>query len=327
MSRRLHKRQLGCLGDLVEFKQGVVMMTKVSYLFSVAFAISLHAFNATASTNGTYGAPSAAKEQLRQRLDFAGSMIAFPTEQRADTQAAFDPLAFVAILEESTGITGFNVTEESANEWAAETEHHAVRVWLKDMRVEMRDRRGYDAGLTRPANDVELLQQARELLAALGAFEEETAWCGLRNLVSSYKPKAQPEGPRTASDARPRWRATKVFCQRTVGGIPVDGDSMVASFASDGSLRKLLGKWRRIDYAHSQLTTTLTVEQFVEKALDALLAWGGGLESDRPIRLGTRYVAREVAIGLFVLELRGVAAIEIAGPGGAPRTTIYEFEI
>jgi len=84
---------------------------------------------------------------------------------------------------------------------------------------------------------------------------------------------------------------------------------------------------RRVFYGQSHLISTLTDEQFVETALDALIARGIDPRSDLPIRMATEYVPRELAPGLSALDLKGVAMVSLHGPNGTRKWSRHEFDI
>ena len=66
--------------------------------------------------------------------------------------------------------------------------------------------------------------------------------------------------------------AKKVFVYRNIGGIPVDGQKLVFTYALDGDLRKVLGQWNQIYLTGGKLSSNLSEKEVIQRALQTVAA-------------------------------------------------------
>jgi hypothetical protein len=112
-----------------------------------------------------------------------------------------------------------------------------------------------------------------------------------------------------------------VYVQRSIRGIPVVPSRLVFSFNLDGTLRKVAGRWPKIDYQRSQFVSELSSDaDAVQRAVQALVDRRVDPFSAGKIRLFTIYESIPVARGQHLLDLRLI--INLAAGEEGPDTVI-----
>lgn len=310
-------------------------------------------------------ADDAARDALRRRIDLERSQIVLAAKLDRNG-APLDDDAFVATLLATTGARAFTPLatqppgpkperrdggkaekeDRQARVFDAEpdprdgacgvvrgrTELHAVQLRLHDGSFLVRDAGSYGATSGAGPSDAKLAATTRKLLGGLGAPVAETSDLQVRTLMLGHRTEERRGTtplPAAAAGVEQRAVARKVFVRRTLGGIPVSGNGAVASFALDGTFRKLRGRWTALDVSKSQLATDLDRDAFVARALDVLLERGVAADSDLPIYLDTYFRPVEsAACGTMAVDLRGMAYVQARGPDGEPgRVVQLDFDV
>jgi hypothetical protein len=219
-------------------------------------------------------------------------------------------------------------TSERAGLGALETRGNllATRVGAKLIEVDrsrgailIDDERGYDTAVSADIGEEDLTTRAKEILASLGVANEEPA-LAIRTLVAEEKPMG---GPATEKANL----AYKVFVKRIVAGLPVRGEKLVLSYALDGSLRKVAGRWRTLDLDKSRMRLDSSLRDIGELALarveKAALDNDLGLAAEGELRVLTAFRSESIGNGRFSLKPVGRVFVPITGPGG---TMFSEFD-
>jgi hypothetical protein len=124
----------------------------------------------------------------------------------------------------------------------------------------------------------------------------------------------------------------KVYVSRGISGVPVAGDYLVVTFDLDGSFRKLVGTWRRVDGLQSQLSTSMSeneVHSFVSASLEGMNV--PLRDSVYSIDLGTAYCsfsgAHENTWNLRVCVTAAFRDINGNGLGQEGKIPVYRFPL
>jgi hypothetical protein len=131
-----------------------------------------------------------------------------------------------------------------------------------------RDYRGYDIPFTKELNDDTLINTSRSILKVMGASDSEMD-VQARYLTEWAREVDPARGEVIEASYYPivhNRLARKVFINRRLNGVDVLGDQVVVTFALDGTLRKIYGMWRTVDWNNSKLDTTMTKLQVQERA-------------------------------------------------------------
>jgi hypothetical protein len=255
------------------------------------------------------------RETLRARLDTSRLLLA--PVRALDERDAFDGARALAGLEQVTGQS--LEAQTSGSTWHAEGGDYSVSFDARSGALSLRAERSYERGLARAA-DAQLEELARTLLTGFASsVSKQTSH--LQHLGSTTRVLGEDEPP---SDER---LGSKVFVIRRLGGIRVAGSRLVVSFATDGRLVSARGLWPAIELRDSQLTSSLSLEQASERALDVLLANGVNAEREDPIYLETFYQL-EPAAEHSVVRLRAAAIVTAYDHEETPgRRVRHEFDL
>jgi len=271
-----------------------------------------------------------AQDRLRSRLVVDESAInlwpALGESFDWNIGPSFDPQLFMNGIEAVAGIEGVWEAGETERSWRAETPFHTIKVIKEKMLFVVRDQRPYylDPIPESMPEDSVLLEQARTLLEAIGARPDEMETHHIAFRARRSKPHKNLS---SAPPSAPEKMSKKVYFDRSIGGIPIKGDKIVFTFSLDGRFRKMIGKWRRIDYGASTMSSSLSEEQFLSVSVEQLLVAGVDPDDAFPIYLGTTYVPYEISPGVFAVDLKGVARIGIYGPNGERRWHMHYYDI
>jgi hypothetical protein len=102
--------------------------------------------------------------------------------------------------------------------------------------------------------------------------------------------------------------AKKVFVYRLIGGIPVDGQKLVFTYALDGDLRKVLGRWDQLTLTGGKVSSSLSESEVVQRGLAEVAA----KMSTRTVK--SLYVTTRYKLLGGTVELTGYASVD-RGPG------------
>ena len=232
--------------------------------------------------------------------------------------AVFDGSVVTNALQAATG--SLFVASWAGPKWNASSETHQVSLDMESGAVLIADAGEYERGLAQ-ADDATFLANASALFNAI-APDAAAALLEVKHLGGTTQ---QMQGEPQPQDAR---LGSKVFAFRTLGGLRVAGNRMVASYKTDGTLRTVRGLWPAIDLDNSQLSSALSQGQVVERALEVLLAANVRRTGDDVIELESFYELRTNASGQRVAMLRASALVQTFGPDGAAgRVERHDFDI
>jgi hypothetical protein len=256
-----------------------------------------------------------ARELLRARLDDSRLFLE-PIEN--PTQAtAFDPEAALAAMSD-VAEQSFRA-EASGSRWRASSDSYVATFDRESGRFELSGTPDYQFGLVH-ADDALFYERARTLLSGLAPDVSEQAF-DLEHLGASTRTLGDPV---IQTDER---MGSKVFVLRSLGGLRVAGNRLVASFATDGRLVSARGLWPTIDLAHSQLDAALTLDEARERALDLLVAHGVNPNRTDPIVLESFYQLEPGPEGM-VARIRAAALVVSYNHEEQPgRRERHEFEL
>ena len=268
------------------------------------------------------------RSQFAGRIDLGQSRILLRPAMMAEvtTTRSLDVTRFLDAIRTDQDEGPFEFEPSSLPFFVAQSRTQQVHVDLIESSVQVMDLNGYEAPARVALDDEELLSRAKALTVPLGASMEELEL----NRVTSLAAKVKTHG--VPGVVEQRLIARKVFFQRSLGGIRVLGDNVVVSFALDGTFRALTGRWHAVDWSRSKVASSLSIDQFVERAIDAAIANGVDAGSKERIRLGTGYVLRQAGDG-WTAELRGLIAVGRPGPTdsttgqSSAKKGLYDFEI
>ena len=135
----------------------------------------------------------------------------------------------------------------------------------------------------------------------------------------------------SAPEPTNRRLATKVFFFRRLGGVPVIGNKIAVSYALDGSLRKVLGRWHPLHLEKGSIRSDLSLPRFIEKAADEILelqrTTNLRIVPNTAITLSTAYVVREYEPGLYTLDLKGIISYSVRTPNDLSRVSQHVMSL
>lgn len=231
---------------------------------------------------------------------------------------AFDSDALSAAMQAATGHVlegGWNGTT-----FAASSALHEVTFDEQTGSLLIADTGNYEMGLTHATDEV-FLATTQSLFNAVASDTSE-ALTEVKHLGATAREIGSDGEP------VPARIGTKVFAFRTLGGLRVAGNRLVASYKTDGTLRTVRGLWPAIDLERSKLRSTLSVDEVVTRALDVLIAANARVLGDDPIAIETFYELQRTEDGEHVAVLRASALVQTLGPDGTPgRGARHDFDI
>ena len=272
------------------------------------------------------------REDLRTKLDLTNSRIELSAEHHeTEINSALSGQSFGLLdaLQVETG-EHLNVYEMSVDKLVAANSNVTVKQRFEDNRIIVRDLRGYDSNGESQANDEDLYKRSVELLKSFGGNKSEETQYDVRYLMVSRKIRPEPLSSNQdmqIQDIPPEKLAKKVFIQRNIGNIPVVGDKLVFSYTLDGKFRKMLGKWHHIDYENSKMSSSISEDLFVEKALDNLQENDVNASTTEYIRLRTIFSLKKTQSGNHAVDLVGCAIVGVRGPMESVTEVWYNFDI
>lgn len=302
-------------------------MARIGFWFAaVMMTLSALSHNARAA-NGA----GTAREELRACLDLARSKIILPGRvDIAPTGEDFSPERFLASVESLVGEELPSTTVDASGHIVGENATRTIDIDTQRRRFILRDLRDYpEVSPDREAQPEALLAATKDLLRAIGENDPDSHAFEVRYLGASVKERGGG-APTVYRVAR------KIFVQRLIANRPVLGDRIVFTFGLDGRFRKMLGQWRRLDLTASRLTTQVTEEQFIEAALDSLVARGIEADPDMRIVLQTVYTPEAVSDDTYMVRLEGMAKVRLEdmaevnhvdGSSRVSKIRVVEFEL
>lgn len=253
---------------------------------------------------------------MRDRMDLANSAVLLkPSVAPSRNREVMNVERILDALSIQFGEVFSVLGVKSDYEFAMESRYHDVAGHLYSGELTVRDLRGLDSAGPALSSADAVSSHVYDLLSEIG-FDSmqvvlKTTWLASRERLVGE----------TGGSERVERMAIKSFAYREIGGIPVDGDKIVFTYSLDGTLRKIVGRWTPVNYERSSIASSATMEQFLERAAEALLAVGVAEQGAKDIRLGTHFVREEAEPGVFALRLMGYAVV----PGRMP--AVHSFNI
>ena len=106
--------------------------------------------------------------------------------------------------------------------------------------------------------------------------------------------------------------AMKVFAKRKIQGIPVNDERLVFSYANDGSFRKLLGIWTRIDYSQTSFDVAPSEGKILDNGAKELYAAGVLVDEVESAEITPVFVTEPIGNGYHRLVLRGLMNVTVS---------------
>lgn len=270
------------------------------------------------------------RERLRSQLD-TSKLLLEPrgVDLKGKHDATLNTEAFIQnIMQTESSNTDKLSIESNGGFTTANKGFKSILINSNRMTFTVRDSRAYDVLYTTNILDEDFASDAEILMAELGISKDDMD-VEVAGLGVTEKENIDQTDQTTKNSSRRI--ATKVFINRSIGGIPVLGNYVVVSYALDGTLRKVLGCWHAFDYSLGRTSSKLSLSNVKEKALDELMRRqsNGNVRpvEDRPIELSTQYVIREVNPGVYTIDLQGVITYYLDGPYGQRKPSEHVFDI
>ena len=158
-----------------------------------------------------------------------------------------------------------------------------------------------------PGGDAGFLSDARSRMETLGLPRIEIAGAFVRHLKRASRAVE-------SSQVVLATIGTKVFVDRSLGGVSVLGSRIVVSYDAAGSLRKFLGHWPSLARSGHRLSTRLTTSQVGDEVALQLAGMSPG--SIPPGRIPLRYVYQtdRLSDGTVALTLMVEATLPVGDP-------------
>lgn len=254
-----------------------------------------------------------ARERIAARMDASGLALG----PREDVTEAL-PFDVERIVEALTQATGSKLEAQWADPvLSAQAEGISFTFDAATGHVLFETALSYVDGLER-ATDAWFQDEASRLFAGLVGESSEVT---VKHLAATSRDLAT--GTLTESGRL----GTKVFAFRKLGGIPVAGNRLVASYLTDGRLKTVRGLWPRINLARSRLSSELSVDEVVARAADLLVEHRVNPDREEPIVLESFYELRPDAEG-WVAVLRAAALVVTYGHENEPgRRERHDFDL
>jgi len=262
---------------------------------------------------------AARRETYRPRLDLARSQIEMPSDEDLPEQRPFDWSILQAALARS-GATSIEAQEDAKGARYVIRGPHSGRIDAAQRTIEMSHVEGYESEFDADVTQPMLAVSSTDIMRAMGIdpreVEQETVKLGVSERALGNKV------------AGTRQVGHKVFSFRLIRGVPVPAHRMVMSYALDGSLRSIRGTWPQIRFERSSLHTSVTADDVVELALDALVDANVATDSPAPITIRSYFEAHPLDDQTVAIRLRGGVTTQATGPDGKPGMGIeHGFDI
>lgn len=228
----------------------------------------------------------------------------------------FDESKVLEALSQATGAS-FTAQREGGR-WSASSETHDVEIDLEDGTIDVASEEGYIRDL-KHAPDAMFETSAKALFSAIAS---DTSEANVRLMHLGATTRVIATGAQT--DAR---IGTKVFAIRRLGGLRVANSRMVASFNTDGKLRAVRGRWPEINLKDSKLTSSLTQDQVLERALNVLADSKVTADDREPIRLESFYELQKTEAGTIAVLRAAVLVRTRNAEGELGRGERHDFDL
>lgn len=262
---------------------------------------------------------------LKDKLDVAGNRIIMAVDRPVGNVSYASPAQRLAALKNNVSVsTGETWGTENAtmDKWSGETSSLKGKFFYGRNLIVVRDKeRGYESQEVKSFDETELLQESGDVLKGVIGVDEEVIRKYAVKLVAWDNEKGK-------SDAEEREVARKVFYHRGVGGVEIAGDRVVVSYAKDGSLRKILGMWRQIDWESSKLTSDKTEQDVVDMAMEEIKLSGALPDEISSFSVSTLLVPEyDESRDVYTLVLKGLVNLRQKDNHGNVTRSQIDFEI
>lgn len=261
------------------------------------------------------GAELKSSDDLRDRLDLSGLVTRPVADAPHAPHPVLSPREFILVTQRALGLEGQPALGDAMNLANGFSTRIGTADYLVDPgagRVLLDDARGYRANMSVSLSDDEAVSRARPILAAMGVDRAES----IIRVVRLMRDLVPVEGGVGATDLL----ATKVVVKRTLSGIPLDGERVVLSFAEDGTLRKIVGRWHTLSYSEGDLSSSgVNEDDAVQAATEAVsrLIEEQRVDVDATSLVRIHSFGRVLQVGdEFVPVLVGRVELPLVGAGG-----------
>lgn len=194
-------------------------------------------------------------------------------------------------------------SSEGEKSWEGSTQTFLVKLEYDSRSIHIEDavERLIPATVTDSVDDAAVSEMLRMFLVALGAREAELGEPEVHALLRQAVDVTDgTEGPIMMV-------GKAAFFSRQFGGIPVFGNRVHLTVTPQGELFTISGRWAPIDYAHSVLTSAVTEEEVVDRAVAALAEAGTRVDHAPEIVIETAYRIVDDACYGEIVVLKGFA--------------------
>jgi len=278
------------------------------------------------------------REELRSRMDpDMSEVILVPDGNENLRNTTVSEVNFNEFMQSVRQVSGSNVAPvviPSGGRWEeGETDLHKIRIDPLKYRFDANVKEGMLENAEEiPDNlpDDVFIAKSRTMMTALNVLPSESQACMVRNLMVASRPTkigGVLVNPSLEDKLVVRPFTKKVFFFREVGGIHVALNKLVFTYRLDGEFLTMAGRWVKIDYENSKLSSEISPEEFTDTMLDRLVEEQVHPDMVEEIRLSTFYRAVEYRPGKYILDLFGKARVVREGMEGMGKIKEYVVDI
>jgi hypothetical protein len=302
---------------------------RTGWLLLGILALGCEAQGVDAPTTSTQSVNQAAVDQVAPLADaiaarllarIDASRLALGPLEPVEAAPAFDERAALAALHDATG--GEFKVEWFESSWQASDGSYQALLDARSGRLSVTGPEAYDAGL-KPVSDDELLERGTALLR--GFAPDLPKELVLKHLGGTLRYVAD-DVPAEKQNSEERL-GSKVFAIRELGGLPVAGNRLVASYLNDSRLMGVRGVWPAIDLARSRLRSDMRQDEVVAKAVALLVEHGVNPDREEPIVLESFYELRPDANGWVAVLRASALVVSYNGEDEPGRRERHDFDI
>lgn len=237
-----------------------------------------------------------------------------PVESSANVPALLSSVGFLEelSLEEDYAKGSLFISGNPAGE-----DEHYVEIDETTGKYLLVSREAVETGVADTVADDDYWAETQFYLAQLGASADECAdYRVSRVMLRSYDNAEHAVHGKVAVKTQPLEKA--IFVHRTVNGIRVLQNKFLFKYHLDGRLRKIFGRWERLDYEKSQFQSKYdTVEKVLDAVVQGLVTWDINPFFDEGISMLTVYSTETTADGDRVLDMKVLVRVpKDDGAGG-----------
>jgi len=252
------------------------------------------------------------RDKIRELIDFDDADIVLVPDcldrKVFDVAPEFDPEKFLNALSRATGEKDCKTIEHNSERWVGQTSRFDIEIDLDEffIRMESRKEEPWD-NENKHFDDSYYLSKGSIIMNALDIFDDEE--------------DIEIRGTVAFDDDGTKHEIDKVYeSYRRICNLGVSSNRMLILFNVDGTLRGMIGTWTRLNYSKSLLYSTLTENEFIERAIDETIRYlyvdPDEVES---IYLSTYYDSKTTQDSTNIIVLKGVVGLSYKrgyGPEG-----------